>query len=77
MPDVKSRGFGISSSAAGPLPSPFSPWQPDALELVDGLAGVRVPGLRADERGRGEDEGDDGGGEDGGPQCAVSQRRGC
>jgi hypothetical protein len=27
-PLVKSRGLGSSSSAAGPLPSPFSPWHP-------------------------------------------------
>src|SRR5207248_1120626 len=27
-PLVKSRGFGNSNSAAGPFPSPFSPWHP-------------------------------------------------
>ena len=25
-PDVKSRGAGLSSGAAAPFPSPFSPW---------------------------------------------------
>src|SRR5262249_26339204 len=47
----------------------------DALELVHGLAGVRVTGLRADEDRRAEAERD--GGERAPLQCVDSQRRGC
>src|SRR5262245_53267339 len=43
MPLVKSRGLGSSSSAAGPLPSPLSPWQPAHLRSYTALPAVASP----------------------------------
>src|SRR3989442_10975050 len=49
MPEVKSRGFGSSSSAAGPLPSPFSPWQPMHLSSYTTFPAAAFPCAHAGE----------------------------
>src|SRR5690349_2369030 len=43
-PLVKSRGFGTSSSAAGPLPSPLSPWHPAHFRSYIAFPAFASPG---------------------------------